>query len=276
MRSDLDHKFNERRGTRHSDKYPRSNKKLKKFRSKQNGALTEIDSGPKRESMRIAHSVAEHYKNYDRRNWSIIRRVLRANVGRPWDEVFSEICETVDNRTHEGHELRWWVENMYVETHCQMIDGKIYSDRGLSMVNHWGRCEEFYVHPETNLLCCSKYVPWSQKKPEEVRPKILELDGNFYHEHEGLWYRVKLQTWKKIKIYCHFSKRYYSDYSNRAVCQDVFIGKQFYGKKYSWEGIVAVEKKYGKDKNGDYRFCVWKQAANSNEIARLKKKYQWD
>ena len=38
-----------------------------------------------------------------------LRGNIRANVGRPWDDVFSEFCQNLDRRSINGHHRRWCI-----------------------------------------------------------------------------------------------------------------------------------------------------------------------
>jgi hypothetical protein len=277
MREDVQNKFNENRGHGKVSKFPRNNKQNK---FNEDAALEFEDSGPKRQSMRKARDVADHHKN-TARNWAFMRRLIGGNVGRPWDEVFSEICENSSLNTQGGQDLRWWIEHICVETRCKTINGLIYSDRGYSMINHYVHQDEFYVHPETGILCRAEYESWT-KDGKLVRPKVLELDGTFYHEHEGTWYRVMFKKWE-IETWDEWNtheKKYIrrKGYHPNRILVDVFLGyrKNRLPKKKNYYNVYTTEKKYDKDEDGDFRICIWKQSADGREIDKLKKKYQWN
>jgi hypothetical protein len=78
--------------------------------------------------------------------WGPLRRFLRANVGRPWNTVWSEICEQADHRSVAGMHLRGHVHDL-VETRPMMRGKTAYSSTGRQL----GR--GFYVDPRTGLLC---------------------------------------------------------------------------------------------------------------------------
>jgi hypothetical protein len=83
-----------------------------------------------------------------------LRRWLRAQVGRPWDDVWSDICQRFDNRSYKGrdirrevndHRRRWSNE---VETRCYVsVDGQVRNTCDYALV------EGLYVHPDTGILC---------------------------------------------------------------------------------------------------------------------------
>jgi len=64
--------------------------------------LDEQDGGPDRAPMRV--------RGYDRKeqtdSFSHLRRFMRANIGRPWDKVYSELCAVNDPRNIRGYHVR--------------------------------------------------------------------------------------------------------------------------------------------------------------------------
>ncbi|MCL1493585.1 MAG: hypothetical protein M1G31_22975 [Pseudanabaena sp. Salubria-1] len=88
-----------------------------------------------------------------------LRRFLRSHVGQPWDLVYSELCDRLDQRTVTGQHVvtHLW---QYVERYVEIVDGKPcrkpYQPRYLGDGCFGRRYDEFYVHPETGLLCEAK------------------------------------------------------------------------------------------------------------------------
>ena len=81
--------------------------------------------------------------------WGPLRRFIGGNVGRPWNKVWSEICEYADHRGVLGMHLRGHVHDL-VETRPLMQGKRAYSRSGRAL--GWG----FYVDPRTGLLCRSR------------------------------------------------------------------------------------------------------------------------
>jgi hypothetical protein len=141
-------------------------------------------------------------------------RFLRTNVGRPWNEVYSEICSTLDKREITGHHL---ISHLEVETHCFIgSNGKVCH---LRWGNHETGVEEFYVHPLTGLLCYAERPNRRELKrqrllAEEVTWLVIN-DETAYRKHEGIWYRVKYKRvfagWRRrtppLKVYDIFYKQ---------------------------------------------------------------------
>ncbi|GBO55827.1 hypothetical protein APA_3977 [Pseudanabaena sp. lw0831] len=88
-----------------------------------------------------------------------LRRFLRSHVGQPWDLVYSELCDRLDQRTVTGQHVvtHLW---QYVERYVEIVDGKPYrkpyQPRYLDDSCFDRRYDKFYVHPETWLLCEAK------------------------------------------------------------------------------------------------------------------------
>jgi len=127
-----------------------------------------------------------------------LRGYLRKNLGRPWDDVYSELCTGLDRRSVSGLHVfsHLW---QYVDKNCWIgaKTGKVYTDsnRGPQTV------DEFYVHPWTGLLC---EVPrrrrrwWmADTKPEPVTEIKLD-EGKSYKQIEGIWYYTE---WTRIKLW---------------------------------------------------------------------------
>lgn len=278
MRDDLMHVFDEKAKKSPKSPFPRSANSKKvptNFEDKQ-----EFDGGSVREGMGTAYkanNACNYYKEGGYHNFRPITRMLKSKVGQPWDQVFSEICEKGDNRRYDGRQLRYWVENMLVETRCHMIDGVVYTDRGMPVGGHYS---ELYVHPETRLLTLAPKNPrWKRK---EKPPTVFEVDDMLYHQHNGIWWRVKFKKWlqestpiwDRPKGTMPVCVGHTKSYNTRRLYDDVFLGKRHEydaERTYSWGVLRQVEEKYGKDEDGDYRLCIWKQSANKKEIARIKK-----
>jgi hypothetical protein len=86
-----------------------------------------------------------------------LRRYLRSNVGRPWDKVYSEMKQHLDDRKTTGRHIFQHAED-YVSVNC------FYDEDGELWVERWfGRIEpisqayrlrdRYYVDPHTRLLC---------------------------------------------------------------------------------------------------------------------------
>jgi hypothetical protein len=82
-----------------------------------------------------------------------IRRLLKSKVGQPWNQVHSELSRRLDANTMTGRHVLDHVRN-YVTEHVEFVDGVLYAKDGWRhrplRAGYYG---QFYVHPETGLLC---------------------------------------------------------------------------------------------------------------------------
>lgn len=133
---------------------------------------------------------------------------LRANCGRPWDDVYSEIAYHIGRFTkQEG--LRHIIdahldvaENVWIGT-----DDRIYSDgkRGPELVGRYSWRGAFYVEPVTGIL---REAPDYKRAPEAPKPvEAVDLGNNCaYQKWDGIWYYTEIR--KETKTVPRYSKHY--------------------------------------------------------------------
>lgn len=205
--------------------------------------------------MRSVHHYTVKYEDrgYLGTDSAILHRFLQSRKGRPWNQVYSEICKEADDRSFKGYHLREYLD-YEVEQNCIIDkDGEVLDQRGL----HISRFRGFYVHPETGNL---EYIEKKRWRIPEIPHTVFEMNGRFYHEHEGIWYRVDMEEVP--------SPAKHHDYWPSWIT-DTFIGFEFAIYFYAVANILRD--KYGLSPNGKCWYCTKKQSANSREIAKLKK-----
>ena len=122
-----------------------------------------------------------------------LRRFLRSKVGKPWNDVYSELCDRLDSSTMAGQHVLAHVDD-YVERHVELIDGvPHYKSRRHIPLTNW-RYIQLYVHPETGILCDVKdtaadAIASSPKTKEEVDVITLN-EFHQYRKIDGLWYFI--------------------------------------------------------------------------------------
>lgn len=128
------------------------------------------------------HEGMRYIYGYERKSFSDLlgplKRYLFSCIGRPWNDVWSEVCANLSNNTVDAH-LKQHVL-MEVEIHTEMVDGKV-SIKGES--RYRSNFEGLYVHPETGILCYRKKTPSLLKKD-------FFKDGIWYYEKYGIWYPI--------------------------------------------------------------------------------------
>jgi hypothetical protein len=130
---------------------------------------------------------------------SPLRRFLRKNVGRPWDKVYGEMKESLDDRKVTGRHVFEHIDRE-IETHPLIGD-----DGELYILEYDGRLwpiRGFYVDPRTGLLCWSDELPpWRQRgisKTEAQEVNNVRLSANTgYVKMSGVWYFIEYKIFEK-------------------------------------------------------------------------------
>ncbi|HSQ58369.1 MAG TPA: hypothetical protein VLM40_21795 [Gemmata sp.] len=137
-----------------------------------------IDAGetpPKFEGIRRRSGKTKHFNEH----LGPLRRFLDANVGRPWNKVYSEICQHVDRgNVVQKHILTHLFE--YVVTNVILIEGEpccgeAYARRYGQPLRTSVRYHQWYVCPRSGLLRRSKYVPQQSQRP--APPRTVRLNN---------------------------------------------------------------------------------------------------
>lgn len=189
MRDDMEKVFRER------------GKRGGKFRRNSPLRSIDLEDLPDKESV--------HARITDRRHGDVntapLNRYLQKQVGRPWNDVYSELCS--QKRNDGTDNIRRWCKYL-VELNVKIIDGAPYC---LKYQARPLRSEELYVHPETGLLLrAPKEVEEIYEHPKEFvlvsEQKAIEVVGiripnlhpikcytleTGYKVIEGIWYFVK-------------------------------------------------------------------------------------
>lgn len=247
MREDMPKKFLEPSSGK-CGKFPRRSKKIIPDE--------EGDTSVPLNGMKKIHSVVDPDNGRcTGTDLSLMRRFLKSRRGRPWDEVYSEICQQADYRSHSGHHLREWISYL-VDQNCRIVDGEICDEHGIKTGSWWN---QFYVHPETKTL---EFIERHRYRRQKNEQSVFEMDDVFYHKHDdNIWYRVK---------FAPFPKQDRSDYVTGRI-NDAFIEQRPY-PQYHHKFAQILYDKYGPGEEGT-RYCCWKQQANGHEIEKLKKKH---
>jgi hypothetical protein len=121
-------------------------------------------------------------------NLAPLRRFLQSNVGRPWNKVYSEVCERINRDSAVQYHV-WQHLMMDVCTDPHVICGDV--KRG-----YWSRFGlpfRFYVDPRSGLLRESKRGRPPSRLPELCdADKVVKVDE--WHECrivDGIWYELE-------------------------------------------------------------------------------------
>jgi len=140
----------------------------------------------RREGMRLPWNKGRKFLN---ENLAPLRRFLRSNVGRPWDKVYSEVCERINRDSAvQYHVWQHLMQDVCRDPHEVLGYVRRYA--------FFGRLNGFFVDPRTGLLRENKRRRRPPSPPsQEPVPAIIPIDER--HEYrllEGLWYEVELTS----------------------------------------------------------------------------------
>jgi hypothetical protein len=159
----------------------------------------EYDDTPKRVSGSRSKYIRAGAIKYFSDLLGPLRRFLRKNVGRQWDQVYSEMKAQLDDRKVTGRHVFEHVE-MEVETHPLIgDDGELYRLRfGGEIAPIYG----LYVDPRTGLLCWSDRKPWWRERRKSKTPReegdYARLSVNTgYVKIKGIWYFIEYKIYEK-------------------------------------------------------------------------------
>lgn len=139
-----------------------------------------------------------HRRGYNRKertcSYAFIKRWLRAQIGRPWDAVWSEVCAQADARSDAGASLRDHVQNQVELLTSRAEDGRlVVSSPYLGTVGASG----LVVDPEGILRLIDGPRPARNAAP--VTRVVLATDREL-HLVEGLWYEFRFAPLPPVTI----------------------------------------------------------------------------
>lgn len=143
----------------------------------------QIDALPEKQGIRRNHT-GWGFQFGDRLN--PLYGFLKKNVGRPWGDVFSEICEHADARNVRGRHLR---EHVY-----SYVAGSGGQEGGSFRWRHW----DFYIDDD-GLLC---YNDWRRKWRSADRkqdPDNCKIGNNAYGRINGCWFQIWYESVEKSR-----------------------------------------------------------------------------
>lgn len=126
-------------------------------------------------------------------NLSPLWHYLDSQVGRLWDDVYSEVCEHINpNSTVQQHILQHLFQHVDTDTFL-CVDGHVYDSRDRIVDRSSYRWSNLYVHPITGILCRAKRETREEahKRRQARQPKLGFLDGEIaFVKMNDVWYRA--------------------------------------------------------------------------------------
>jgi len=171
--------------------------------------FTGVSSGS-RESMKFRYG-------YDKKDFgehlSPLYGVVRKNVGRKWDKVYSELNAAFDRRSATGDHIfqHLWDQlakpaETFIKDGAVWVRGARFSSGGAELIRN--SYYEFYVDPRDGILKRNAHrITYKQmqrqrenaRKTEELKiRRVIDKDTEL-HCINGLWYEVKFRTFEGVR-----------------------------------------------------------------------------
>jgi hypothetical protein len=162
-----------------------------------------------------------------------LRRYLDSQVGRPWNEVFSEICARIDRNSAVQDHVRDHVAD-YVTRHVILIDGVPCDGEGGRRYGaplHESRWRPWYVCPRTGLLRRVQMAGRKRRQQscQESLPKFIPISDTLQCRFvDGAWHLVTLAPLPPPRL--HGFSRAVDILLKRPVCDIIAdVARKHYG-----------------------------------------------
>lgn len=138
-----------------------------------------------------------HYIDWDSgtaNKSQVLEKFLHARIGQRWNNVYSEICERIDKRTHQGHTVMEWLSwNVEIKPQFDESGQPFSNTRWIGMSAVHG----FYVDQEGFL----RYARWATPKPCEKVSNFVKVHGAVFgylpnRRGEKNWYHIKTKQFE--------------------------------------------------------------------------------
>jgi hypothetical protein len=160
------------------------------------GRARASDDLPKQEGMRRPHLRSGDWKTLNE-NLAPLRRYLERQVGRPWNEVYSEIARHLCADSTVQQHVRDHLSD-FVAVKPRRTSGRSYLAGGGT--EHWDRLwyQRLYVDPKDGLLKRTDRLPEARtlrrarRRKPELPDRIALAGDRELRRIDGLWYEVTL------------------------------------------------------------------------------------
>lgn len=157
---------------------------------------------PKFEGIRRAHAHRKGLTDL----LGPLKRWLRSQVGRPWDDVYGEACAVIKpDSVVRAHIKTHLLE--FVQRHTFMKGNQVWCFTGrwgmqemplTSAATHWS---PFYIDPVTRLLCIAPVLPrrrWRDKNAEHrtLTQRWLN-ETTLIRRLSGCWFECRVEAFPK-------------------------------------------------------------------------------
>lgn len=158
----------------------------------------DLEESPNHEGLKKRH----RYRKSLNENLNPLARFLAKQVDRPWDSVFSELCENIDRRNTVQQHIHQHIDD-YVARKVFLINGELHG------VRHWGEPAplaelgrtRLYVDPATGILRKNVFREKARQAEKRKRSTAREVENQHrriidafhqLHQIDGIWFFVTL------------------------------------------------------------------------------------
>lgn len=126
-------------------------------------------------------------------NWKYMHKYLKAQVGRPWNDVWADIAATHDVRNYGEAQFREAAKDeVYFDVY--LTEDGMFDRKGGRLYSY--RRDTFYVDEDGILKALPQDKRYRYTPPES---KIVRLNGLEYYKYDGIWYEVVSRPLKEIR-----------------------------------------------------------------------------
>ncbi|MFZ1100419.1 MAG: hypothetical protein WAN26_13570 [Steroidobacteraceae bacterium] len=151
--------------------------------------------------MRLGARAGYGYRSLNE-NLAPLRRYLHAQVGRPWNKVFSEICSGIDRRNTVQQHIHQHIRD-FIAIDIAVRDGRL-----VDLAPRWGFLrresgisQELYVDPRTGLIRQNKsYHSWRHGAAERRRREQVEIAKRRRVVDERTFLLLLNDTWFRVEV----------------------------------------------------------------------------
>ena len=153
---------------------------------------------PRTEGMRRPHRDRKWFGEH----LGPLRRWLRSQLGRAWDDVYREACAVIKPDSVVRNHIKFHLLQ-FVQRHTFVQGGRVWcfttgwqGNEKLVEENasHWA---PFYVHPQTGLLCEAQLLPRSRRRDHEaeLRAKTQRWlsENTLLRQLNGIWFECAVE-----------------------------------------------------------------------------------
>jgi hypothetical protein len=138
--------------------------------------FTDLEDAPSKESVKRRYKDT---KGFGDRTQPLVR-YLHKQVGRRWNQVYSEICHVADRRNPSGAHLRSHIRDTVDRQNIDGIDGRQWYWRPL------------FVDTDGIL---KKRTPRPRWRSQPKTPEVLDRQGRLLKQEQGIWYFVRTEEY---------------------------------------------------------------------------------